>query len=54
MTETEKNFFDDEGIERLTDGTATSLKYLGVRLFSTNPAKYEYSDRFEIGREINN
>jgi len=54
LVEHSETFTDDEGLERLMDGTATDPKHYGIRLFSENPQKYQYSDRFEIGSEIKN
>jgi len=54
LVEHSETFTDDEGLERLMDGTATDPKHYGIRLFSENPPKYQYSDRFEIGSEIKN
>jgi len=54
QTEPGHSHVDDEGMERLMDGTATDPTYYGIRLFAENPKKYEYSDRYEIGQEIIN
>ncbi|ROT69020.1 putative reverse transcriptase - house mosquito [Penaeus vannamei] len=50
QTEPGHSHVDDEGMERLMDGTATDPTYYGIRLFAENPKKYEYSDRYEIGQ----
>ncbi|ROT62497.1 putative RNA-directed DNA polymerase from transposon X-element [Penaeus vannamei] len=47
----EKSYVDVDGIKRLRD---MDPKLYGIRLFAQNPSKYQYSDRFEIGQEIQN
>nr|XP_027218976.1 uncharacterized protein LOC113811438 [Penaeus vannamei] len=54
QTEPGYSHVGDEGMERLMDGTATDPTYYGIRLFTVNTTKYEYSDRYEIGQEICN
>jgi len=43
---------DEDGWDRLMDGTAVDPAFYGIRLFAENPQKYTYSGREEIGQEI--